>query len=80
MLSDAKLYKSFWVEAMHTTVDLINISPLAPLDGNVPERVWTGKVVSYKHLRVFGCRTYVHISKDERSKIDDKAKECIFLG
>ena len=36
--------------------------------------------MSYKHLRVFGCRAYVHIPKDERSKLDDKCKPCIFLG
>ena len=29
---------------------------------------------------MFGCRAYVHIPKDDRSKLDDKAKECIFLG
>ena len=80
MLSDAKLPKSFWAEAMCTIVDLINLSLLVPLDGNVTERVYTRKDVSYKHLRVFGCRAYVHIPKDERSKFDDKAKECIFLG
>ena len=65
---------------MRTTIDLINISPLAPLDGNVLERLWTKKNVSYKHLRVFGCRVYVPIPKDERPKLDDKAKECIFLS
>lgn len=64
---------------MRTAVDLINLSPSVLLDGDVLERVWTGKDVSYKHLRVFGCRAYVHIPKDERSKLDDKAKECIFL-
>ena len=29
---------------------------------------------------MFGYRAYIHIHKDERSKLDDKAKECIFLG
>ena len=80
MLSDAKLFKPFWVEVIHTAVDLINLSPSALLYGNVPKRVWTGKNVSYKHLRMFGCRLYVHIPKDERSKLNDKVKECIFLG
>ena len=80
MLSHSNLPKSFWGEAMRTAVDLINLSPSAPLDGDVPERVWTGKDVSYKHLKVFGCRAYVHIPKDERSKLDDKCKPCIFLG
>ena len=80
ILSNAKLPKSFWVEAMRIVVDLINISPSALLDGNVPKRVWSGKYVSYKHLKVVGCSAYVHIPKDETLKLDDKAKECIFLG
>ena len=65
---------------MRTAVDLINLSPSVPLNGDVPEKVWTGKEVSYDHLRVFGCRAFVHIPKDERSKLDPKAKQCIFLG
>ena len=31
-------------------------------------------------MRVFGCRAFVHIPKDERSKFDVKVKPCIFLG
>ncbi|VFQ89135.1 unnamed protein product [Cuscuta campestris] len=48
--------------------------------GDVPQRVWSGKDVSYKHLRVFGCKDFVHIPRDERSKLDKNTKECIFLG
>nr|AAR96002.1 retrotransposon-like protein [Musa acuminata] len=51
-----------------------------PLKGDVQERVWRGKDISYNHLRVFGCKAFVHIPKDERSKLDNKAKACIFLG
>ena len=29
---------------------------------------------------MFGCKEYIHIPKYERSKLDDKAKKCIFLG
>ena len=41
MLSHAKLPKSFWGEAMRITVDLINLSPSYPLEGDILERVWT---------------------------------------
>lgn len=41
MLSHPKLSKSFWGKAMRTAVDLINLSPSAPLDGDAPERVWS---------------------------------------
>ena len=50
------------------------------LGGEVPNKVWTGKHVSYDHLRVFGCKCSVHIPKDERSKLDMKSHYCIFLG
>jgi transposase InsO family protein len=80
MLSHAKLPKPFWGEAMRTAVDLINLSPSVPLDGDIPQRVWTGKDVSFEHLRVFGCRAFVHIPRDERSKLDSKVKQCIFMG
>ena len=61
-------------------MDLINLSPSVPLKGDVPQRVWSGKDVSYNYLKVFGCRAFVHIPKDERSKLDDRSKQCIFLG
>ncbi|KAL6346472.1 hypothetical protein AAG906_033268 [Vitis piasezkii] len=80
MLSHAKLPKSFWGEATRTIVDLINLSPSYPLEGDIPERVWTRKFVSFEHLRVFGCRAFVHVPKDEWSQLDIKTKKCIFLG
>ncbi|XP_047340085.1 UPF0426 protein At1g28150, chloroplastic [Impatiens glandulifera] len=33
---------------MKTAVDLINLSPSSPLDGDVPERVWKGGAVSWQ--------------------------------
>ncbi|KAJ0501528.1 putative RNA-directed DNA polymerase [Helianthus annuus] len=36
--------------------------------------------VSYDDLRVFGCKAFVHIPKDERTKLDVKTKPCIFVG
>ena len=32
------------------------------------------------HLRRFGCLAYSHVSKEERQKLDVKARECIMLG
>ena len=61
MISHSKLLKSFWGEAMRTSIDLINLSPSVPLKGDVPERVWTRKDVSYDHLRVFRCEAFIHI-------------------
>lgn len=35
--------------------------------------------MSHDHLCLFGCRTFVHIPRDERSKLDAKTKLCIFV-
>ena len=63
-----------------TTVHTINLSPSVPLEGDIPQRAWAGKDVSYKHLRVFGCRAFVHIPRDERFMVAKPTKQCIFLG
>ncbi|KAL4347437.1 hypothetical protein GQ457_17G004910 [Hibiscus cannabinus] len=55
-------------------------SPRASLGGKVAEEVWSGNVVDFLNLRIFGCPTYVHVPGDERSKLDEKSKKCIFLG
>ena len=65
---------------MRLAVDVINLSPSVPLEHDVPQRVWTGKDVFYDYLRVFGCRAFVHVPRDERSKLDSKTRQCIFIG
>ena len=80
LLSQAKLPKTFWGEALSTAVHVLNMSPAVPLQGDVPNHVWTGKEVSYDHLHVFGCKAFVHIPKDERSKLDAKTRQCVFIG
>ncbi|RVW79834.1 Retrovirus-related Pol polyprotein from transposon TNT 1-94 [Vitis vinifera] len=42
--------------------------------------VWTSSPVDYSGLRVFECPAYVHIPNEERSKLDAKSRQCIFLG
>jgi hypothetical protein len=59
---------------------LINRSSRVALDGKVAEEVWTSNEVDYSGLRVFGCLAYVHIPSEERSKLDPKSKQCVFLG
>ncbi|RDX98967.1 hypothetical protein CR513_18044, partial [Mucuna pruriens] len=79
MLSEAKLPKHFWGETLYTTVHVINLSPTIALNTEVPDKIWFGKDVKYDHLRVFGCKAFVHVPKDERSKLDMKTRQCIFI-
>ena len=73
MLLHAKLWKSYWAEAMYTIVYIINTSPSVPLKGDVPQRVWTGKDVSYQHVRVFRYLVYMHVAKNQRLLLDSKS-------
>ena len=75
MLKTVNLSKRFWAEAVSAACYLINRSPSASLDSETPEGVWTGKAASYSHLRVFGCKAYVHVSDEKRQKIDDPLQE-----
>ena len=63
----------------HLTL-LLMLSICLHFDSDVPNRVWFDKDVSYDHLKVFGCKACVHVLKDERSKLDVKIKQCIFIG
>lgn len=45
-----------------------------------PFEDWMGEKPKVDHLRIFGCAAYAHVAKDERRKLDPKARKCIFLG
>ncbi|GAA0155057.1 hypothetical protein LIER_12878 [Lithospermum erythrorhizon] len=77
MLSHASVPRHFWGEALVAAVQIINLSPSTTLNGSIPEKTWSGKDVSYKHLRTFGCIAYAHVPKDERTKLDFKSKKCV---
>ena len=79
MLSNANFPNGFWVEAVATVVHLINQSPNKAIDEKVLELMWSRKQPSYKHLRVFGCKTYCHVPKEFKDNLAPKSKKCIFL-
>ena len=79
MLSDAKLPKRFWAEALSTAVFLRNRSPTTVVQGRTPFEAWTQEKPDVGHLKAFGCLCYAHVAKDERQKFDTKARMCIML-
>ena len=80
MLADAKLPHPFWAEALSTAVYLRNRGPTKVVSGMTPFEAWTKKKPSVAHLRVFGCEAFAHVPKDERGKLDSKARRCILVG
>ena len=76
----AGLPLQFWVDAVNVVVYLINRGPSSALDGGILEEAWTGKQVKYSFLIIFGCEAFVHIDKDDRTKLEAKYKKCTFIG
>ena len=48
--------------------------------GKILHELWTGKKLSLENLIVVGWDAYVHVPKENRSKLDNKVEECVFVG
>ena len=76
----AGLPLQFWENNVDTVVYLINREPSSSLDGGVSEEAWIGKKVNYFFLKPFGCEAFVHINKENRTKLEAKSKKSTFIG
>jgi hypothetical protein len=79
-----RLYASFPLHFLTDGVDifvyLINKGPSSSLDGIIPKETWTGKKLNYYFLKTFGYESFVHIDKENITKLDAKSKKCTFIG
>ena len=73
MLNGVGLGQEFWALAVDTTCYLKNRSPTSTLVDKTPYEVWFVQKPSVAHLLVFGCEAFMHVSKEKRSKLDNKA-------
>ncbi|XP_055932967.1 uncharacterized protein LOC129962989 [Argiope bruennichi] len=80
MLTDAHLDKKYWAEAVQTANHCKNVSSTVAVTGMTPYEKWSGDKPNLEYLRVFGCRAFVHIPKEKRTKWDAKAREMMFIG
>jgi hypothetical protein len=70
----------FWEDIVDIVVYLINRGPSRSLDGGISEEAWIGKKVNYSFLKNFGCEAFVHIYKENITKLEEKSKKCTFIG
>ena len=80
MLQVKDLSDVFWVEAVSTSVYLLNISPTKAIMNKTPFEAWCSKNPNVSHLRVFGCISYALVPSQVRQKLDGKFEKCIFVG
>ena len=79
MMADASIPVGFWPEAVRCSAYLKNRSPHKAIN-MTPFEAYFGTKPNLSHLKIFGCRCYAHIEKENRKKFDSHTVECIFMG
>jgi hypothetical protein len=80
MMNEKNNGKTYWVEAIHTTVHILNKYHLKPHSDKTPYELWYGRPASIKHFKVFGSKCYIKNNNENLGKYDDRVDEGIFLG
>ena len=80
LLTKSNVSKSFWLEVVNWSVNILNRSLTFAVKNMTPEEAWRGRKPTVDHFRIFGCVAYAHIPDQKRSKLDDKGEKCIFLS
>jgi transposase InsO family protein len=80
MISRCKLPTYLWNEAINTANFLVNGSPTSANQGETPERRYIMQKPDVSFLRVFGCFSYLHVPKKNRSKLESKTQKCLIMG
>ncbi|RVW71211.1 Retrovirus-related Pol polyprotein from transposon TNT 1-94 [Vitis vinifera] len=84
ILLGAHVPNHFWTDAVTTAVHLINRMPSRVLKFKTPLQALSTVISLPTTLmlppRVFGCVAFVHLHKNQRTKLDPCAIRCLFLG
>lgn len=80
LLFQAHLPSTYWVEALHAAVHILNLLPSKSINGKIPFSTLFNKPVSYSHLKVFGCLCYPNQNNSTQHKLAPRSSKCLFLG
>src|SRR5271168_4227024 len=80
MRHHAGLTTGFWVLSIDTATHIYNRTPTRVHKWQTPFEWWNGKKPDVSYLRTFGCKAFVHVHKDNRNKLEPKAKIMTFVG
>ena len=80
MIHDQDIPMHQWEGVSRTVVYVQNHSPHRVLENKTLEEAFFGKKPEVSHLRIFGCRVYIHVPKEKITKLDPSRKKGIFVG
>jgi hypothetical protein len=79
LLFDGDLPRVLWAECIRHVTDLLNMTP-STTNQRTPYELWHNRKPTVIHLRVFGCKAFVHVPEERRDKLDPRATICMYLG
>lgn len=80
LLSQGSLPSQYWSFAVQTAICLINLLPTATLGLVLPWYKLYGRHRNLIHFKVFGCACYPLLRPYTHHKLENRNKECLFLG
>ena len=81
MLLESGMSKNFWADAMSTSYYILNRVMLRPILKKTPYELIRGRKPNIEHLRIFGCKCFVHnYGKISLDKFDPRSDEAVFIG
>jgi hypothetical protein len=79
MMSYSTLPLGLWMEALKTAIHVLNKVPSKSVP-KTPYELWTGRVPSLTHLRVWGIPAEAKVFNPNIAKLDPKIVTCHFIG
>jgi hypothetical protein len=79
MMSYSTLPLGLWMEALKTAIHILNRVPSKSVH-KTPYELWTGRVPSLAHLRVWGSPAKAKVFNPNIAKLDTKTVSCHFIG
>jgi hypothetical protein len=79
MLSYSTLPISLWMDALKTTVHILNRVPRKSVP-KTPYEMWTGRKLILNYLHVWGCPGEAKLFNPCIGKLDPKIVSCHFIG
>ena len=79
-LINAQLPLSLWAEGVNYVVYTKNRTPTSALRGLTPYEARFDRTPNYRFLHRFGCRAFVYNDHPDRTTLDPRANEGVFVG
>jgi len=80
LLFQSNMPKAYWCYAATHAIHIINRLPTAVLNNKCPYEILYKKPPTFLNLKVFGTLCFASTLDNNRTKLDPRARKCVFLG